>query len=450
MMRLKIPVCCCALFLTLVSDLNGCDLTASIDTMLSAPRLTAEQDQIYQALQAAAGTGISLKYPKSGEHLSAFTIADLDDDGEDEAIVFYEIAAASSDENPLRVCLLDQQDGAWRAVTDHTTAGAEIEFVSIQTLGEHPRTNLILGYSMVDGAEYTAEVLHYANGTLERSISVAYSCLDVRDLDNDGTQELLAVTAATISTSAAVSVYALDASGSYYQSQVGLPDSFTEISTLLYGKIPSDDPSRAARGWAIYLDGMTGATTMQTEILTYSNRMLTLQYADSAEQFPNTNRSAGCRSMDIDRDGEIEIPVHTVFYGYNNTEETEQIPMTSWYVCRGNLLMRKSASYYSQADGYVFVLPERWERKVTAAQGDNEIVFYELGNEIQSDGNPTRQAPLLRIAVASDAETADSFQQGGYLLLRQCGEMRFFAKLESPDSALALTLSELLIAMRYL
>ena len=68
-------------------QLPACNFTASVETLLSPPRLTAEQEQIYQALMKNTGSSVSLKYPKRGEHLSAFTVVDLDGDKMDEAIV---------------------------------------------------------------------------------------------------------------------------------------------------------------------------------------------------------------------------------------------------------------------------------------------------------------------------------------------------------------------------
>lgn len=450
MLHIKIGLRCAVCMMTVLPMLDGCNMTAGIDTLLSAPRLTAQQEEIYQKLQSAAGVGISLKYPKSGEHLSAFTFTDLDDDGDDEAIVFYEIAGTAAEENPLRVCLLDQYEGAWTAVKDYTTLGAEIESVSVRKLGAHDRNNLLLCYSTVDGAAHAVQVLHYADGSLQNSLSEKYTVMDVRDLDGDGTNELLLVSAASASEAACIRVYHLDASGSYYQSELALPDAFTDISRLLYGTYPSDLPSEEENGVAVYLDGMTGATTMQTEVIRYVDRKLKLLYADSPENYPATNRTAGCMSMDIDGDGEIEIPIQTVFYGYTDAEESEQMPMTSWYVCRGGSLMRKKASYYSGKNGYVFLLPQRWEKKVTVISEDDMIVFYTLDAEkTAEEGELSVGEPLLRLSVTGDAAEAELKESEGYLLLRQKGDLRYYGKIEAADTPLSLTRSDLLFGMRY-
>lgn len=438
-----LPVLCSAMTLLL----SGCQFSLTVDTLLSPPRLTAQQEQIYQALQTAAGNNISLKYPKSGERLSAFTVEDLDADGENEAIVFYEVGMASAEENPLRFCLLDCENGVWRAVTDYTTPGAAVECVIVSALGSNERTNLIIGYSMVDGGGYAAEIFHYADGTLERTLSVPYTKMDISDLNGDGNHEFLTVNAATLSSPAVATVYALDETGNYYQSQAALNGLYWDISRVVYGALPSHGKSTAA----IYIDGVSGATTIQTEILSYHDKQLSVLYADNAERFPNSTRNSACPTMDIDHDGEAEIPVQTVFYGYANAAESERIAMTNWYVCRSGMLMREYSSYYSANDGYAFLLPSRWERKVTVVQEYDTVVFYVLDTEAASeDGSPVVKQPLLHLAVVSDAVEAQSLQQEGYLLLRCQKGNYYLAKTEQTDRTLSLTRSELLFAMRYL
>ena len=94
--------------------LSGCTFGSSIDNLMAPPKLSVEQEQIYSALTDATGTSISLKYPKSGKYLSAFIIEDIDGDGGNEALVFYERNGLGVEENTLRINVLDQDDGNWR------------------------------------------------------------------------------------------------------------------------------------------------------------------------------------------------------------------------------------------------------------------------------------------------------------------------------------------------
>lgn len=441
----------CSLLLSLLTlQLPACSFNMNVESMLSPPRLTAEQEQIYQALQNSVGSQqqISLKYPKSGEHLSAFTVADLDGDGTDEAIVFYESSRTSAEENPLRFSLLGQRDGQWTCIKEYSTEGAEIDRIDIAKLGTNPRTNLILSYSMVDGADHKVEVLYYRNGELvnKPNFSVPYSRMDLRDLDQDGTTELFIANAAKNDSPAVAIVYSLDEKGNYQPSEVD-PDSFTDIARLVYGEIPAETGQN--RIPAIYMDCVTGATNVQTVVLSYQNKELKMQYTDSGSgDLQQSERVGSYQTMDIDGDGEPEIPVNRNFYGYT---DSSPVQLTNWYVCRGGRLMRKHASYYAAQDGFVFLLPKRWEWQVTAIQENGETVFYTFDpSRSNSDRTPLIQEPLLRLAVETDAVTADAMQNDGYLLLRQQNGRYYLGKTEQGSRKLSVSDSELLFSMQFL
>ena len=307
---------------------------------------------------------------------------------------------------------------------------------------------MIIRYSLVDGGDRTAEIYHYDAEGLTRSLSVPYSVMELRDLDGNGGTELLAVSAAKAPNPAAATVYSLDQSGQYIRTQAVLPESFTDIARLVYGKLP--DRSAQLTVPAIYIDGTAGATNAQTAVLTYQGGLLGTVYTDSAEHIPNTNRPSGCQTADIDGDGEAEIPVQGVFYGYQAGSEVPQLPMTSWYVCRNGLLMRKRSSYYPAANGYAFLMPVRWERRVTAVQEDEEIVFYEFDRDAQTDdGAPVLKTPLLRLAVVTERVASDAMQLDGYLLLRQQNGKYYLGKCERAAGSLAISETELTVCMRY-
>ena len=125
--------------------------------------------------------------------------------------------------------------------------------------------------------------------------------------------------------------------------------------------------------------------------------------------------------------------------------------MTNWYACRNGMLIREYASYYAVQEGYVFVMPERWEKQVTAVQENEEIVFYQIDPELQNaEGTPVLLAPLLRLAVVNDPVIADAMQSEGYLLLRRQNGNYYLGAIQGAGSPLQLLESELLFAMQVL
>lgn len=438
MHRRILPLCLAApLFL------SGCSLNGSIDTMLTPPKLSVEQEQIYKALQDVAGQNISLKYPKSGSYLSAFIVDDIDYDGQDEAVVFYEKNVLSAEENPLRISILDQLDGAWRSVYDRPAAGAEIEQVFISKLGENDRVNLIVGYSLVSQSERTVEVYDYQNGALECTLSKPYSAIDVGNFDGDLSatpeNELLIVCGQSASRQASAAMYRLTQTGTYYESVVPLGETFTDVAKVVHGK--------AADGTScIYLDGVTGAGTIQTQILTAANGVLIPTYADTPDNPVKTTRPAGYGITDIDEDGIADLPLTGVFPGYAGMNPSEQITMTNWYGYRSGALVRNDSSYYSINDGYAFLLPPRWEKKVTVKldQVAGDVVFYKYENSVEES-----KTELLRFCVTDDADQASDKLKSGYLLLGAKGGKQYLAKILDSTDSLRPTVSEVVFSFLY-
>ena len=424
------------LIFPLIILLTGCAFSSNIDNLMSPPKLSVEQEQIYSALTNATGTSISLKYPKSGKYLSAFIIEDIDSDGENEAVVFYEKNNIALEENTLRINILDRSDGKWRSVCDTPAKGAEIEKVIISELGSNSRTNLIIGSSLINRSEKNVSIYSYVDGNIEETFSESYSFIDVTDLDKDEENEFLLLSGASSGGTANAEVYKLNEKGIYYKYSCKLSGSFTEFDSLNYGKIDEDKTG-------LYIDAVLGNGLIQTDIIYMDDTGLNKVFSTS-EQSRFTVRPAGCSSFDIDGDGILEIPVQTIASGYENVSESEQMKFTEWYFwSRNNVLEKKYLSYYNINDGYIFVFPERWENHVTVKRDsiNDEIVFCSYENE-------TAGRELLRIYFATDQPSIEDRISNGYMLLQTKGDSAYLAYIpiqNDHDDNLSLTEGELAI-----
>lgn len=428
--RRKIPA---VLLMTLI--LCGCSFGTSIDNLMSPPKLSVEQEQIYSALTDAAGTSISLKYPKSGSYLSAFIIEDIDGDGGNEAVVFYEKTSLAVEENTLRINILDQSDGKWRSVCDTPADGSEIEKVMISRLGSNERVNLIIGSSLINRSEKTVSVYNYTDGALEKTFSSAYSFIDVTDLDSNGENEFLLLSGSSGGNPAAAEAYKLDEEGMYHKYSQELSGSFTEFDSIVYGKTGGGKT-------ALYIDAVSGTGFIQTDIVYMDDNGLNKVFQTQEESL-STVRPSGCSSYDIDGDGIPEIPVQTDSPDSGDVSESEQLKITEWLCAEDDgTLNRKYSSYYSVNDGYVFLFPEKWHNKVTVRQDsvNDEIVLsvYE-NNQIGRE--------LLRIYCAEDSASKEDRLSSGYMLMQTKGESAYLVSIpensaEETDDGMGITASE--------
>lgn len=434
--RLRLSAAFCLSLCLLCSLLTGCTLGASVDSMLKPPSLSKEQQQIYRALQDAAGTGITLQYPRSGAYLSAFTVVDLDADGEDEALVFYKKTNFTATENSLRLNVLDQVNGKWMSVCDYPADGAEIERVVIQPLGASPKNRILIGYSSVDQSDKSLSVYTYGDSGLTALFQTPYTMFDVADLDADSLQELLVLSRATDSAAASAALYRMDQEAVSDAGKLELRCGFSDYSQVLYGRL-------AGGSIGIYIDGQSGPTAVQTEILCTDSNSGALCYAlpDSAT-VAATARSAGYLSMDVDGDGSVEIPVQQPFPGYDDSS-SEQVRLTRWLSVSGSALTERMRSYYSLSDGCLFILPESWYGTVTAVTDalTGDIVFCRYDGAISD-----HMAELLRYGAVHDQEEQDDRTANGYQLLRSRGKTAYYMRAAQPESdELALPQEELLV-----
>ncbi len=401
---------------SLAVTLSGCSFGASIDTLMSPPTMSLEQEQIYSALTDAAGTSISLKYPKSGKYLSAFIVEDIDGDGGNEAVVFYEKTGLAVEENTLRINILDKDGDKWRSVCDTPADGSEVEKVIISELGENDRMNLIIGSSLLNRSEKSVSIYSYNEGVIEKTFSEPYSFIDVTDLDNDEKNEFLLLAGAGTGSSAVAEAYRLDTEGKYHKYSTELSGSFTEFDSLNYGKIGSDR-------FGLYIDAASGTGMLQTDIVYMDGKGLNKVFSTPEESYA-TLRPSGCNSFDIDGDGILEIPVQTISPGYEEVSESEQMKLTNWLsVTDGNKLERKYTSYYSVGNGYIFVFPEKWRKNVTIKRDaiNDELVFCAYSDETQAGRE------LMRIYVATDSASREDRISTGYILLQTKGESAYLA-----------------------
>lgn len=430
-----------AVFLVVIL-LTGCAFGTSIDTLMSPPKLSLEQEQIYSALTDAVGDSISLKYPKSGRYLSAFIVEDIDGDNGNEAVVFYEKTGLAVEENTLRINILDSDNGKWRSVYDTPADGSEIERVIISKLGENQRMNVIIGSSLINRSERIATIYSYSSGQLESTFSESYSFIDVTDLDHDGDNEFLLLKGSANSDPAAAKAYKLDSMGKYHKSHIELSGGFTEFDSVSYGELNSGNKG-------LYIDAVSGTGVIQTDIIYMDEKGLHKVFS-SPEESNATLRPSGCSSYDVDGDGQLEIPVQTISLGYENVSEGEQINLTNWlYINEKNEPELKYTSYYSIGDGYIFIFPEKWRNKVTIKRDaiNDEIVFCEY-NKGSENGEIGRE--LLRIYCAEDEASREDRLYTGYMLLRTKGDSSYLAYIPpSADNDLSLTQSDVAIGFVY-
>ena len=412
--------------------LSGCS-SASVDTLLAPPKLSEEQSAVYDALVKSVGDDIRHQFPKSGDYRSAFVFADIDDEPENEAVVFYEKTGEVQSGANIRVNIIDRRDGKWTSVYDHAGMGIEIDRIIFSDIGTMDKS-IIIGYTLLSG-EKNVRVYSYSNSMLVPEYTDNYSTMFVSDLERDNKNELIIIRPNNQQKKASVGLVSTADNGRIDEvSNVALNENTTDFVNIASGYVGSDTP-------AVFIDSLS-AGKLSTEIIYSVNGQLRNPlYLGESAMVEQTVRPAGYPCTDIDLDGIIEIPTQTLFPGYSENTVGIKLYSTEWNVLDNYNITRKYSSYYNIAEGYCFILPSRWNGGVITAKPDSvtgEIVFYKFRIDLN---NSTSE--LMRIAVVTEEETPQLLDEG-YFLVKSNGNTNYLVKCpDISDEPLVLTGTEI-------
>ena len=142
--------------------LSGC-FVKTVDELYTLPRHSDEYDNLQMAIdEVMAADGCSYSAPVSGSNQQSVQLADLDGDGEEEAIVF----ARTAGEKPLKAYVFDKKDGAYQNVAvieGNGTAFARVEYVDLD--GEAGQ-EILIGRQLTDQVLQSVSAYALENGLM--------------------------------------------------------------------------------------------------------------------------------------------------------------------------------------------------------------------------------------------------------------------------------------------
>lgn len=451
---LLIPIC------LLCMALCGCSLGASVDNMLTPPKLSEEQNEIYQELINSVGKSVKLKYPRNGDYRSAFVIRNIDDEPGDEALVFYESKDIRSGESALRLKFLDKSGENWETVYDLACPGNEVDSIVFADLGsdtpsvasetetsalsDRGTSAIILSCTLLNQSEKSVLVLKYKDKKPVELLSSTYSCMSIADLNKDGQNELVIVSVNREMQTASASMYTDSTDGLELLSNTPLYGGAADYIRVTQGRLDESTP-------ALFLDYSKGGGQSGTDVLyCYGSRLFCPNSIGSNPAGGLISRQvndymAEIYSFDIDKDGFVEIPSTTPLPGYETLTKPEQLCAVQWYTVKNDNFTLESNSYFSGKYRFALLFPNRWTGVVTAVADftNNDIIFISYNAEVGL--NVTESNEIMRIHAAEKSDRYIPAVSEGEEKIEESEELEFFCTVNksAETSKLALTESEL-------
>ena len=376
--------------------LSGCAFPQTgVESLLAAPLLNEEQNEVYAALVRETGSSIKLLYPQRGENRSAFLLMNLDEEATNEAVAFYQSTTANVTTS-IHMAVLDKQDGQWRAVHDISLEGTQVEDVAVMKEGGV----FLLAVGLTYASENTSLLKAYQfNGDIMDEVySEDYQAKLICDMDSDDRDDIVLVRGGTEEAAPFAKLLVYEDGGFAEKGRAATDPTITRYSSIRSGYLKNGQQ-------AVYLDGYRGSAAMTTEILGYTENhgqghLANLTYDSHNVQSYPVDRPLGAECADLNNDLIIEVPGLTPMPGYS-AEQAGAFYLTTWYNFLDGQFEKVKSSYVNASQGYLLDFPERWEGKVSVRKSaqSNEMLFYEY----QAGDNPVK-SELLYIRMVKRSE----------------------------------------------
>ena len=371
----------------MVFSLTSCQsLEGDNDAMLMAPKPTGEMYGISQALEHTVGKDIDLKYPKKGQHLSAFTLYDVDGDGEDEAIAFYSFTNNNSGE--INVSLIDKTQGEWGVVDSAKLAAANVESLSFADLDGNGTMEVIVGWNVFSGLEKQVAAYAADNGKFTQRLLENYSEFVICNLLESDFSQILTVFHNTANKTTIARLMHLNSAGGELalveEGNTQLDGNINSYLPPVNGKLANGNP-------CVYIDAYKGNSSMITEILYYAKPTLTRTDTAVNSLVPGTQpptkttgglvspfhdeplfdneitfRQTAMPMWDIDGDGVIEMPSLTEFPGYGTSNDSGKVYLATWRNYDSMKFTAVKTAVMNYTEGYYITVPEIWATTATS------------------------------------------------------------------------------------
>lgn len=389
--------------------LSGCSMGADVEGLMRPPRTTGEQEAIQSALEDYLGSasGYTLKYPQSGEYRSAFIRKDLNGDGQEEALAFYQPGAKSRN---VHINMLLNTDEGWRSISDVEGPSTDVEEVLFGDLNADGILEVFVGWNIYNVSDRQLTLYSLTDGTFTAWYEGLYSSLLVGDMTADGRDDLLVLQSGTAGESARAALWSVvqPESGDAVLSEIGTAALDTTIQE--YRTIQTCPLSDAVTG--IYIDAVRTAGGLVTELLYWDGLQLLAPFHDESTGLTQlTYRDAGIPSMDVDGDGQVEWPSCTMFPG--TEDQGRGTPWkTDWmsWDYESGTSSRKFSSVVNLRDGYLLRLDDSWEGMISADYDREEgiLSLYDIrqGQEEKQEILALRTIPAVRRTTDDEASAS--------------------------------------------
>ncbi len=349
--------------------LTGCQLVESPNALIEAPQQANKQNkELSKKAAELLPSNSELLTPVNSNKKQSIYIADINDDGNQEAFLLYR---GLGENRKVHLLSLQETENEWREVSDFELNYLQLDYFDLHDLDNDGAIEIVIG---LGGSDFESEnelmIYQWSVEGLTQVAKKDYEVLDISDYDRDGKSDVLIVHGVRREFMEA-ELLKFRSSQLVTTSKVNL-DAYAFHENTASGKL-SDGYQ------ALFIDGAVGAHSMITEIIAFEEGKL-IKVDERAggmliKEYP-------LYSKDINDDGVIEVGGMYIPKGWED-EAFADIPFIEYYSTYSiNGVEKKIEERYTNRDKKFYItIPVEWQGKVTMKKLENSIQLISVSDE---------------------------------------------------------------------
>lgn len=377
--------------LLLAACVTGCGFKSG-EELYALPQASAEYDSLQTCLQSILKEGLEYSAPLTGSNTQSVQLADLDNDGQDEAIAFFRDSSADSQSLKIYIFCKSEENTYAPALMIEGNGTAINSAVCCQLEGGKQSMSELLISWQLSPTVYSLSAYSLENDALSEMLSGStYSKYAVKDMDQDGNDEIVMIQLDSSDQSSNRAEYYAAADGKMVlRNTVPLSQKMGTVEKMHDSALPDSVPALYVTGYVLNKDGEVSSSTVITDILALRNGRLTdISMGAAGENSSTTVRANLVPDQDINGDGILEIPIPSLLDSYDSSLFQDNFYTLRWQQYRLNGTFQVvSSTYHNTTDGWYLTLPDAWTGHISLMRFDTNtsltversIVFYYKGS----------------------------------------------------------------------
>ena len=356
----------------------------TVDELYTLPKHSDEYNDLQNAIDGLMAQGAAYSAPVSGANQQSVQLADLDGDGQDEAIVFLKTGG----DKPLGAYIFDLIDGAYQniaVIEGGGTAFASAEYVQLDNEGG---VEILIGRKLSDQVIQTLGVYSLSDGHIVELMNANYSEYTLADLDGDGNKDIFLIRFDAEQAQGVAELYRFRDGQMAREPEAQLTAGVQSVRRIVVGDLTRNVP-------AVFTAGVYPEEGIVTDVFAFrggSFQNVTLADEDRAVQ---TVRNYYVYATDIDTDGLIELPELVPLAQTENSDDGDSLiqlvqPRSGW-------------EPHASSRRPTTIFPAGWYRQAAGGVG--------WASDRRAWGRGLRRArhSLLRLSLQSGLRRADLY-----------------------------------------